>query len=80
MASSDARHGSNGVRGVGLFFKLVVVGRGMERKPIRKVVQGFARSKWACETNKGRLGSGRSLNRFVQATFGFLTDRWNLEG
>ena len=37
MASSDARHGQNGARGVGCFFKWEVVGRGMERNPIRKV-------------------------------------------
>ena len=65
IASSDVRHGRNEVRGVGRFFKWVSMGRGMERKPIRKVAQGFTRSKWACKTNKGRLGSGRSLNRFV---------------
>ena len=27
--------------------------------------------------NRGRLGSKRSLNRFIQATFGFPTNRWH---
>ena len=64
MAPSDARHGRIGARGGGRFFKWVVAGCGMERKPIRKVAQGFARSRWACGMNKGR-GSGRSLKRLV---------------
>ena len=42
MASSDVRHGQNGVRGVGRFFKWVGARRGMERKPIRKVVERFS--------------------------------------
>ena len=27
--------------------------------------------------NRGRLGSRRSLNRFIQATFGFPTNHWH---
>ena len=48
MASFDARHGRNRVRGVGgggggHFFKFVAAaGHRMERKPIRNVVQGFS--------------------------------------
>ena len=45
MASSDARHGRNRVRGGGggHFFKFVAAARrGMERKPIRNVAQGFS--------------------------------------
>ena len=47
MASFDARHGRNRVRGRdgggGHFFKFVAAaGRGMERKPIRNVAQGFS--------------------------------------
>ena len=53
------------------------MGRGMERNPIRKVAQSFARSTWACEMNRGRLGGEKSLNRLVQVTFSFPTYCWH---
>ncbi|WKA01561.1 hypothetical protein VitviT2T_019837 [Vitis vinifera] len=45
MASFDACHSRNGAKSGGRFFKWVAMGCLLERKPIRKVVQGFARSR-----------------------------------
>ena len=47
MASSDARYGRNGMRGVGRLFKLLATGCPLERKLIRKVVERF--SQWGID-------------------------------
>ena len=61
MASSNARHGRNGVRGVGRLFKWVVVGRPMERKSMEAwALQGdggFSQgADGACEMGSGSGG------------------------
>ena len=57
MASSDVRHGQNGVRGIDCLFKLVAKVCGMERKTASQGdAELFAIENGSCEINKGFRG------------------------
>ena len=81
MASSNARHSRNGVRGVGRLFKWLVAGRPLERKPMVT---------WASQGGEGRrreqMGlwneyrAWMPLNRGLSDYWNSHKDCWNLQG
>ena len=77
MASSNARHGRNGAKGVGRLFKWVAAGRGMERKPIRKGGAGFRKEQMGL---RNEYMAWMPLNRGLSDCWNSQRDRWNSQG